>query len=242
MLLAKVEITMAVILSVAQAPPTGPTSGESKPPPEPAWKTEFRKAYGLKEGEVLKRMAVPFPACRLEYCKSLKLVAGADKNNFLMNYRWDGKNVEFWSFAVKNTEDPYGWALLTLLGHLGIPRQEIDIDEDLQRKLIEGEFVLRTGTPVWADLGPARVATQALSSTARADVVIVGAGITGALVAEIATARGLSVILLDRRPPFHGSTAASTALLQFEISAYPHGRRDWLRDSQARVAALLPGR
>ena len=110
---------------------------------------------------------------------------------------------------------------------------------------------LRTGTPVWSDLGPARVATQALSSTARADVVIVGAGITGALVAEIATARGLSVILLDRRPPFHGSTAASTALLQFEIDTplirmadaigFETARRVWLRSFRAvdDLAALV---
>jgi glycine/D-amino acid oxidase-like deaminating enzyme len=32
-----------------------------------------------------------------------------------------------------------------------------------------------------------------------------------------AAARGLSVIVIDRRLPFHGSTAASMVLLQFEI-------------------------
>ena len=51
----------------------------------------------------------------------------------------------------------------------------------------------------------------------RADVVVVGAGITGALVAEAATTMGLATVILDRRLPAHGSTAASTALLQFEI-------------------------
>lgn len=51
----------------------------------------------------------------------------------------------------------------------------------------------------------------------RTDVVIVGAGITGALLAEALTARGLTTIVVDRRPPGQGSTAASTALLQFEI-------------------------
>jgi NADPH-dependent 2,4-dienoyl-CoA reductase/sulfur reductase-like enzyme len=60
---------------------------------------------------------------------------------------------------------------------------------------------LRTGMPVWASLGMPRLATQKLIAPARADVVIVGAGITGALVGEAATANGLSVILLDRRPP-----------------------------------------
>jgi glycine/D-amino acid oxidase-like deaminating enzyme len=102
---------------------------------------------------------------------------------------------------------------------------------------------LRTGTPVWRILGTARMATQVLSSAARADVVVIGAGITGALVAEAVTARGLSVILLDRRPPFQGSTAASTALLQFEIDTplvrmadtigFDLARRVWLRSFRA---------
>jgi len=51
----------------------------------------------------------------------------------------------------------------------------------------------------------------------RADVVIVGAGISGALMAHALADRYDNVVLLDRRPPAHGSTLASTAMLQFEI-------------------------
>jgi glycine/D-amino acid oxidase-like deaminating enzyme len=76
---------------------------------------------------------------------------------------------------------------------------------------------LRTGTPVWAAYRQMPVAVGQLIAPLKVDVVIVGAGITGALVAEATTARGLSTVLIDRRPPGHGSTAASTALLQFEI-------------------------
>lgn len=47
--------------------------------------------------------------------------------------------------------------------------------------------------------------------------MIVGAGITGALVAEVTSAAGLSTLIVDRRASASGSTAASTALLQFEI-------------------------
>lgn len=54
-------------------------------------------------------------------------------------------------------------------------------------------------------------------SRAAADVVVIGAGISGAMMAEQLCANGLSVIILDRRPPLAGSTAASTALLQYEI-------------------------
>jgi glycine/D-amino acid oxidase-like deaminating enzyme len=102
---------------------------------------------------------------------------------------------------------------------------------------------LRTGTPIWTTLAPAGIATQSLRSSQYADLVIVGAGITGALLAEAATARGLSVIILDRRPPFHGSTAASTALLQFEIDmpfihlvdtiGFEAAKRAWLRSFTA---------
>jgi glycine/D-amino acid oxidase-like deaminating enzyme len=56
-----------------------------------------------------------------------------------------------------------------------------------------------------------------LSRDRRCDVAVVGAGITGALVSDALTAAGLSVIAVDRRHPAHGSTSASTALLQYEL-------------------------
>lgn len=56
-----------------------------------------------------------------------------------------------------------------------------------------------------------------LTRDVRADVVIAGAGISGAMVADALTEAGLSVVILDRRGPLKGSTPASTALLQYEI-------------------------
>src|SRR5262249_45419537 len=68
---------------------------------------------------------------------------------------------------------------------------------------------------------------------------VVGAGVTGALVALATASRGLSTIVLDRRPPARGSTAASTALLQWEVDTplihladrigFEAARRTWLR-------------
>jgi glycine/D-amino acid oxidase-like deaminating enzyme len=55
------------------------------------------------------------------------------------------------------------------------------------------------------------------SLPAACDVVIVGAGITGALVADALTEAGLGVALIDRRLPATGSTAACTALVQYEL-------------------------
>lgn len=76
---------------------------------------------------------------------------------------------------------------------------------------------LRTGRVVWDVYSTDRIPGRHLTGSQRADVVIVGAGITGALVAQASTAAGLSTLIIDRRLPAKGSTAASTALLQFEI-------------------------
>jgi glycine/D-amino acid oxidase-like deaminating enzyme len=50
-----------------------------------------------------------------------------------------------------------------------------------------------------------------------ADVLIVGAGISGALIGELLAAQGYSVVFIDRRGPILGSTPASTALVLYEI-------------------------
>jgi glycine/D-amino acid oxidase-like deaminating enzyme len=49
-----------------------------------------------------------------------------------------------------------------------------------------------------------------------ADILVIGAGVTGALVAERLSERW-QVVIVDRRGPAMGSTAASTALVAYEI-------------------------
>ena len=51
---------------------------------------------------------------------------------------------------------------------------------------------LRTGVPVWASGGHSPFAGAPLLSPAKADVVIVGSGITGTLMALVASQKGLS--------------------------------------------------
>jgi len=53
--------------------------------------------------------------------------------------------------------------------------------------------------------------------TVHTDVLIVGGGITGAMLAQTLAADGCEVVLVDRRVPAQGATAASTALVQCEI-------------------------
>jgi glycine/D-amino acid oxidase-like deaminating enzyme len=52
------------------------------------------------------------------------------------------------------------------------------------------------------------------------DLAIVGAGISGALVADALIATGRRIVVIDASEPALGSTAASTALLQYEIDAH----------------------
>jgi glycine/D-amino acid oxidase-like deaminating enzyme len=76
---------------------------------------------------------------------------------------------------------------------------------------------LRTGRPVWFAYRVPAVPVGKLARDVKADVAIIGMGISGAMIAEALTAQGLDVICLDRRGPMQGSTAATTALVQFEV-------------------------
>lgn len=76
---------------------------------------------------------------------------------------------------------------------------------------------LWTGRPVWMDTRVPRIETKALVNDVSADIVVVGAGISAAITAQALASRGHKVVLLDRRAPLSGSTAATTALLQYEI-------------------------
>ncbi|MBW6396994.1 FAD-binding oxidoreductase [Roseomonas sp. HJA6] len=76
---------------------------------------------------------------------------------------------------------------------------------------------LRSGTPVWLKQGRRGGLGTAPDDDLSAEVAIIGGGISGALLADAALSAGRSVLVLDRRGFALGSTAASTALLQFEL-------------------------
>src|ERR1700733_13588802 len=56
-----------------------------------------------------------------------------------------------------------------------------------------------------------------LARDIRCDVIIVGAGISGALCGYYLAKEGIHAVMVDRREVAMGSTAASTGLLQYEI-------------------------
>lgn len=76
---------------------------------------------------------------------------------------------------------------------------------------------LRTGRPIWLDRRKPTLGTQRLEQDAVCGVLVIGAGISGALIAEALSEAGHDVIVMDRRGPAMGSTPASTAMLQYEL-------------------------
>jgi glycine/D-amino acid oxidase-like deaminating enzyme len=71
------------------------------------------------------------------------------------------------------------------------------------------------------------------------DVAVIGAGITGALVAYHLAKAGIKVVLLDRKQIGQGSTCASTALLQYEIDTPLHQLSDMVGKPHAETSYLL---
>lgn len=76
---------------------------------------------------------------------------------------------------------------------------------------------LRGGVPLWAGTARTTLRFRRDLEAVECDVVIAGAGISGAIAALMLAEAGQKVVVLDRRRPVTGSTLASTAMIQFEI-------------------------
>lgn len=76
---------------------------------------------------------------------------------------------------------------------------------------------LHSGLPYWIVKNELFNYFNPLKSELHTDVLIIGSGITGALVAHELCSAGVKCTIIDKRTPATGSTAASTAQLQYEI-------------------------
>src|ERR1700735_192565 len=76
---------------------------------------------------------------------------------------------------------------------------------------------LTSDYPFWSIQNGLPVSFPTLDHDLNCDVVIVGGGITGALVAFHLAAAGVHTVLLDKRDIGTGSTSGSTGLLQYEV-------------------------
>lgn len=88
---------------------------------------------------------------------------------------------------------------------------------------------LTSGSPFWLTLNGLPPTHPVLDHDLACDVAVLGGGISGALVTEALTRAGLTdVVVLDKHYPGTGATAASTALLQFEVDTpLTDLRREW---------------
>ncbi|RDZ28684.1 NAD(P)/FAD-dependent oxidoreductase [Lysobacter silvisoli] len=76
---------------------------------------------------------------------------------------------------------------------------------------------LKSGYPYWAVRNGLMHAFPPLQADSACEVAVIGGGISGALIADELSAHGHEVVVLEQRDIGWGSTAASTALLQYEI-------------------------
>lgn len=79
---------------------------------------------------------------------------------------------------------------------------------------------LNSGYPWWPIRNGLLHAFPPLRADLRCDVAILGGGISGALIADELSRHGHEVAVIDQRDVGWGSTAASTALLQYEIDTH----------------------
>lgn len=81
---------------------------------------------------------------------------------------------------------------------------------------------LRSTETFWPLKSAMRYSYPSIDQDFNTEILIIGGGITGALIAYKLINEGKKVLLVDRRDICNGSTAASTALLQYEIDIPLH--------------------
>lgn len=102
---------------------------------------------------------------------------------------------------------------------------------------------LRRDQPLWAAMPGGSLRTSGTIADKAYDVIIVGAGISGALMAHSLAGQEMKVLIVDRRRPVRGSSLASTAMIQHELDVPLHvlrrsigaenARRVWQRSAAA---------
>ena len=129
----------------AKAAPRPPSA--AAPVRESEWEKEFNKVYGLKDGEVLKRVAPPFPDCRAEFIKKMG---------------WNGDIPDpppiFMTFQVQKApnDKPRNYGMgggdMTVRSVLGmavlIPLLEVEGEKAVLDHTVGGDFVFRDEAPV----------------------------------------------------------------------------------------------
>jgi len=102
-----------------------------------------------------------------------------------------------------------------------------------QEKDFEALVDLKSGYPYWAVKNGLMYSFPKLARDETCEALIVGGGISGSLIARALADAGIEVILVEQRDIGWGSTAASTALLQYEIDTHMVDLARWFGEEQA---------
>lgn len=92
---------------------------------------------------------------------------------------------------------------------------------------------LVSGDMLWTSINKIETKYTYLSEDIECDVLIVGAGITGAIAAHYFTEEGINTVVLDKNIIGYGSTRASTSILQYEIDTDLIGLQSIIGDKNA---------
>lgn len=117
------------------------------------------------------------------------------------------------------------------------PVQACSLNPENQRKCQHMD--LRSGKAFWPIRNGLMESYPALDAPVNTDVVVLGGGITGALLAWHLIEAGIGCVVLDKRDVAYGSTSASTAMLQYEIDTPLTELSQMLGEDHAARAYLL---
>lgn len=92
---------------------------------------------------------------------------------------------------------------------------------------------LKSGYPFWAIKNGLMCVFPKLQQDIQCDVAVLGGGITGALIADELAKNGFAVAVVEQRDVAWGSSAASTALLQYEIDTHMVDLAKWYGEDNA---------
>ena len=92
---------------------------------------------------------------------------------------------------------------------------------------------LKSGLPFWLIKNGLSENYKRLEKDIETEVLIIGSGITGALVAHFLCENNVKCVIVDRRMESTGSTTASTAQLQYEIDIFLYDLIEKVGEKQA---------
>ncbi|WP_316790430.1 FAD-dependent oxidoreductase [Pedobacter frigoris] len=97
---------------------------------------------------------------------------------------------------------------------------------------------LRSNEPFWLVKNGIIHAYPSLRENTACEVLVVGSGITGSLMAHACMEKGYDTLLIDKREVGNGSTSATTSMLQYEIDVPLYELKEMIGE-QGAVASYL---